>query len=228
MWDHTPVELFFKGGECMWPLLAFSILGLAVILDRTAALIYCHASYVSFAAQWEAPIRAGRLADVLQRLAAQRSPIAKVTAAYLTYWNSPQDLRDDVVARQASQQIAKLEKRMSWLGMIASVATLLGLLGTVTGLVTAFHQIEVKQGMVQPGDLAAGIWEALITTVFGLMIAIPCMAVYHLLDSRAGATALELQWIKSNLDEWRQTGAGSDDDRLPRRSELESAAPGRR
>jgi biopolymer transport protein ExbB len=86
--------------------------------------------------------------------------------------------------------------------MIAHVAPLLGLLGTVTGLVSAFHQIELKAGQVQPGDLASGIWEALITTVFGLVIAIPCMTAYHVLDHRAGAVALQMQWLAAYLDEW--------------------------
>jgi biopolymer transport protein ExbB len=86
--------------------------------------------------------------------------------------------------------------------MIGSIATLPGLLGTVTGLVAAFHEIEIQAGRVQPGDLAAGIWEALLTTVFGLVIAIPCLATYHLLDHRAGAIALQMQWMTAYLDEW--------------------------
>jgi biopolymer transport protein ExbB/TolQ len=72
----------------------------------------------------------------------------------------------------------------------------------VTGLVSAFHQIELNAGQVQPGDLAAGIWEALITTVFGLVIAIPCMTAYQLLDHWAGAVALQMQWMEAYLNEW--------------------------
>ena len=78
----------------------------------------------------------------------------------------------------------------------------MGLLGTVAGLVGAFHQIELKGGQVQPGDLASGIWSALLTTVCGLPIALPCLAAYHLLQSVAGRAALQMQWVTSQLDEW--------------------------
>ena len=71
----------------------------------------------------------------------------------------------------------------------------------MTGLVAAFHQIEVLGGQVQPGDLAAGIWEALITTVFGLVIAIPCMAAYHGFESAADKIARRMQFIICELDE---------------------------
>jgi biopolymer transport protein ExbB len=74
-------------------------------------------------------------------------------------------------------------------------------------LVTAFHQIEIRTGQVQPSDLAAGIWEALITTVFGLVIAIPCLAGYHLLDSQVGKVGLQLQWLTVYLDEWLTAGS---------------------
>ncbi|MEC7556550.1 MAG: MotA/TolQ/ExbB proton channel family protein, partial [Planctomycetota bacterium] len=69
-------------------------------------------------------------------------------------------------------------------------------------LVGAFHQIELKGGQVQPGDLASGIWSALLTTVCGLTIALPCLAAYHLLQSVAGRAAMQMQWVTSQLDEW--------------------------
>lgn len=208
-WDNTLGQLFEKGGPAMWPLLACSILGLAVILDRTMVLLWLGMNFQRFVERFEPLIRAGRIEEARRALEDYRSPVARVADAYLEHLNTPPDHRDPIVARVASQQVARLERRMSWLGMNASVATLFGLLGTVTGLVTAFHQIELKAGQVQPADLAAGIWEALITTVFGLVIAIPCMAVYHFLDNRAGAVALQMQWLKAYLDEW--TGANSHD-----------------
>jgi len=76
------------------------------------------------------------------------------------------------------------------------------LLGTVTGLVEAFHEIELRGGQVQPADLASGIWEALLTTVFGLVIAIPCVAAYGWLDRRVTSIALQMEWIVTYLDEW--------------------------
>ena len=79
---------------------------------------------------------------------------------------------------------------------------MIGLLGTVIGLVDAFQQIELAGGQVQPSDLAAGIWKALLTTVFGLIVALPTLAVYHAFDSRVGSLALQMQWLVAHLNEW--------------------------
>jgi biopolymer transport protein ExbB len=76
------------------------------------------------------------------------------------------------------------------------------LLGTVTGLVVAFQRIESLTGTVQPGDLAGGIWEALLTTVFGLVVAIPCMAAYYGFEHKADAIARRMQFVVSELNEY--------------------------
>src|SRR3989338_4894271 len=103
-----------------------------------------------------------------------------------------------------------MKPRLQALAAITHLAPLLGLLGTVTGLVTAFHQIEILGGTVQPNDLAAGIWEALITTVFGLVIAIPAMAAYHGFESSADQTARRMQFVISELDEFFGKRSASD------------------
>jgi len=212
MWDHTLVELFEKGGLCMWPLLACSVLGLAVILERLLLFLWVRRDFARFVSLMEKPLRLGRVDEALRLLGRERTPLAAVLRGYLEHRHDPGPIREQVVNRISSQQTARLERHMNWLAVIASISTLLGLLGTVTGLVTAFHEIERHAGQVQPGDLAAGIWEALITTVFGLVIAIPCLAAYHLLDHWAGAVSLQMQWLVAHLDEWlRPDGLVSSD-----------------
>ena len=202
MWDNTLTQLFHKGGVCMWPLLACSIVGLAIILERAAVSLWLHTNYPSLVERFEKLLRAGRIDEAQRQLRGYRSPVAHIIRVYLAHLETRSAVREEVLGREGSEQVARLERRMNWLGTIASISTLLGLLGTVMGLVSAFHQIEINGGQVQPGDLAAGIWEALITTVFGLVIAIPCMAAYQLLDHWAGAVAVQMQWIKAHLDEW--------------------------
>ena len=80
--------------------------------------------------------------------------------------------------------VAELEKHIYLLGIIAQITPLLGLLGTVTGMIQAFRQIEGLSGRVNASVLAAGIWEALLTTAFGLMVAIPSFAMYHYFNQR--------------------------------------------
>lgn len=205
LWDNTLWQLFEKGGFAMWPLLACSLVGTALIVDRVLVLWWHNANYDRFVNRIRPLVVDGRFPEAKRLLTRMASPLAFVTNLYLEHWESSAELRDKAITLAASRQIGRLERRMSWLAMIASVATMLGLLGTVTGLVSAFHQIEVQSGHVQPGDLAAGIWEALITTVYGLVIAVPCLAAYHLLDSRVGAMATELEWIVLQLDAWAQS-----------------------
>jgi biopolymer transport protein ExbB len=218
-WDHSLVELFHKGGFAMYPLLLCSWVGLSVILDRAVTVFWLGTNFPAFLQQYGPLVISGQVAKVRQSLAESRSPIGKVALAYLNSLEAPAEVRDKIVTLEASEQVARLEKRMSWLGMIASIATLLGLLGTVTGLVGAFHQIEIQGGHVEPGDLAAGIWEALITTVFGLVIAIPCAAAYHILDHRAARSAMQMEWITLYLEKWLHYGSSTAD-------ELASGVPG--
>lgn len=218
LWDNTLIELFIKGGFAMWPLLATSVFGLAIMLDRAIVLLSSHVSFDGLIDRLRPLVRNRQIDHAVELLRGYRGPLAYVALVYLQHLSHPRELRDEIVGREASRQVARLEKRLTWLGTLASVATLLGLLGTVTGLVSAFHQIEVKAGHVQPGDLAAGIWEALITTVFGLVIAIPCLAAYHFLDNLAARAALQLQWLTTYLDEWLYDG--SDGAARPRKSDL--------
>ena len=77
----------------------------------------------------------------------------------------------------------------------------------VEGFTEPFQQIELAGGQVQPSDLAAGIWKALLTTVFGLIVALPTLAIFHLFDSRVGSLALQMQWLVAHLNEWTSTAS---------------------
>ena len=186
----------------MWPLLGCSVLAVALVAERV--MVYCamRVNYDGLLSELRAAESSGSLDAVLGRFSGSPKPLHRVVAVYLLHRDSSRELRDKVVVREASEQVERYDRRLNWLGILTHATPLLGLLGTVAGLVSAFHQIEVKGGQVQPGDLASGIWSALLTTVCGLSIALPCLACYHLLQSVAGRAALRMQWITSQLDEW--------------------------
>ena len=99
-------------------------------------------------------------------------------------------------------QMPKLEKNLSFLATIAHISPLLGLLGTVLGLVKCFHTIEVKVahfGSIAPSDLAGGIWEALLTTVAGLIVAIPAYVAYNYFVHKLNLYVLEMEKITTEL-----------------------------
>ncbi|MGC3968005.1 MAG: MotA/TolQ/ExbB proton channel family protein [Pirellulales bacterium] len=128
--------------------------------------------------------------------------MARSAQSYLEHLDLSAEAREDIVGRTVSESVAVLENRLHWLSIIGVLAPMLGLLGTVAGLVEAFNDIERAGGQVQPKDLAAGIWAALLTTVFGLVVALPALAVYHFLENRVNTILLQAQWIVSYLNQW--------------------------
>lgn len=158
-------------------------------------------NYDAFAGELKARLSRSETKDALYLCRTHPNPIPRVAEQYLK--NLENDAkRNEILRREGSLALEKIEARLKGLAAITHIAPLLGLLGTVTGLVGAFHQIEILGGHVQPSDLAAGIWEALITTVFGLLIAIPCMAAYHGFESEADRIARRMQFMISELDEF--------------------------
>jgi len=108
----------------------------------------------------------------------------------------------DSIETTALYEIPTLEKNLHFLSTIAHISPLLGLLGTVTGLVRCFYIIEKKAssfGVVNPSDLAGGIWEALITTVAGLCIAIPAYIAYNYFVNKVNILTLEAERVSLEL-----------------------------
>lgn len=202
MLDQGLKELFVRGGVVMWPLLLCSVLGVGLIVERTLILLWITARFGRLRDQLREIILRGDLAEAIELLTRSRAPIARVAEAYLQHVNSPAELREDVVRRVASQQIAFLERRLNWIGMLGHVTPLLGLLGTVLGLIAVFHQMDLKGAQVQTSDLAVGIWQKLLNTAFGMVIAIPCLVAYYWLDGRIGVITQQMEWITSYLNEW--------------------------
>lgn len=195
-------ELFQRGGPVMWPLLVCSILSVAVSVERILVFLWQRYPYEKLTSQLRDVLRAGGSESARRWLRKIRSPLARVAEAYLEHESLSDSLRQELVAREASYRLTRLEKRLHWLSVIGSLAPMMGLLGTVWGLVEAFHQIELLGGHVQPGDLASGIWKALLTTVFGLVVALPSLAVYHFLEQYVGAIQLQMQWLVISLNQW--------------------------
>jgi biopolymer transport protein ExbB len=219
MWGSSSIsELFVKGGLVMWPLLACSIVGLAIIAERAIHFWRIRLNYRRFLATLVNKVRTGNLAEIREFCHKHRSPIAHLACLYVHNLNETDQLRNDILRREGSLMMEAVEKRLRMLSMIAHIAPLLGLLGTVGGLVTAFHSIETLAGVVRPSDLAGGIWEALLTTVFGLVIAIPCMAAYYGFEHKADQIARRMQFVVSELNEFFGKTNGES---MPKRAELQ-------
>ncbi len=181
----TLYNVFQQGGPVMYVLLGLSILAMAIILAKLVQFGRSHIRRTAFIDQVQTAIEQNRVEEALALLQQQRSPVARVMECALRCGMDPRMSARDVeaeVSRVGSAAIRNLESWLRGLSAIAHLSPLLGLLGTVLGMIAAFMQLEEAGSRVDPSILSGGIWEALLTTAFGLTVAIPAMAAFYYLE----------------------------------------------
>lgn len=178
-------ELFEKGGVVMLILACLSIYTIAIVLFKLYQFFTAGIFETKFIEPTIKMVKDGDLAQARDTLGKSRGPVARIMQVALNCVSDREMLqasRDAEISRVGSTDIRYLESHMRGLEMVANVAPLLGLLGTVIGMVTAFSRLESAGTRVDPSLLAGGIWEALLTTVGGLVVAIPAVAAYYIFD----------------------------------------------
>jgi biopolymer transport protein ExbB len=156
----------------------------------------------------------GRQWDAAHALCeATRGPVARITHAGLLARDQQAEEIGRIMEEAAHEELPQIERHHRWLATIAQVSTLLGLLGTVIGMVVAFQVIQQKAtstNPVSPADLAGGIWQALITTVAGLGVAIPTILAYNYLVGRVTEVQYQMERAAALVAGWRRSAeAGS-------------------
>lgn len=173
------------GGPVIGILLGLSILALAVILLKFWQFAWSRLPAQAFIDRALEHWRAGRAQEALATLAGVRNPAAEVLTVAMQGHNDPRvpevTVREEVL-RLATRQLQALRSQLKLLEVIGALSPLLGLLGTVLGMIKVFQQLAVAGSQVDPSALSGGIWEALLTTAAGLIVAIPCVAMLHLLE----------------------------------------------
>ena len=179
------IELFQKGGFMMYPILLCSVIALSITLERLIFISLSSSRNRKFIEEARrAGNGAGRLEKIKKLADATPSPVSALVAAAIDNMNEPEEKRNTIVWRVGSAQRRGLERYVNTLGVIAHITPLMGLLGTVIGMIRAFMTIQALGGQVDATDLAGGISEALITTAAGLAVAIPTMIFYHFIQGR--------------------------------------------
>ena len=171
------LELIKAGGLLMWPILLCSIISLAIIAERFWSLQRKRISPAHLVAQvwhWEknGHLDSKRISDLRKS-----SPLGRILAAGLVNRNHSRDVMKESIEEVGRHVAHELERFLNTLGTIASISPLLGLLGTVIGMIKVFAVITA-QGVGDPSVLAEGISEALLTTAAGLSVAIPTL-MFH-------------------------------------------------
>jgi biopolymer transport protein ExbB len=182
------------GGPVVLVLLAMSVLALTLVLAKLIQFRRGHVGATAPAREALALCRAGRADEAIARAAASRNPTAQALARALRGQRlalAEPVVREEVL-RYGSNVLFELRRGLRPLEVIGSLAPLLGLLGTVLGMIEAFRQLEAAGNQVNPAILSGGIWEALLTTAVGLTVAIPVVAMLNWLERRVDHLAHEM------------------------------------
>ncbi len=195
-------QIFLAGGAMIWPILLCSVLALAVILERIIYFKDINKDVQQSVAGIFEQIKRRQIKEALQVCDKARHPVAKILKAGILKYDRPRSQIKEVMEGASLSEVPKLEKNLVLLATIAHVCPLLGLLGTATGMVRCFQAISTKAASfntVTIADLSAGIWEALISTVAGLIVAIPAYVAYNYLASLANNAILEMEKVSAEL-----------------------------
>ena len=186
------LEFVQAGGWLMLPIVLCSVLALAIVGERFWSLRrkrIVPEGLVEQILQWH---RNGQLTESRIEEVRNGSPLGRVLAAGLVNLNHSREIMKEAIEDTGRQVVSSLERFLNALGTIASISPLLGLLGTVIGMIKVFATITT-QGVGDPGSLAGGISEALITTAAGLSVAIPALMFYRFFRRRVDELVLSME-----------------------------------
>ncbi|MDP2363558.1 MAG: MotA/TolQ/ExbB proton channel family protein [Ignavibacteria bacterium] len=214
------LDIFLKGGFIMWPILLSSIIGLAVSIDRFIMLRKAKINVPAFMVRIRGFIKKKDISGAISYCMQENSPVANIVRKGLKKYKYGHDRVKDAIENAGSQEISKLEKGLSVLASVAGIAPLLGFLGTVTGMIQAFMTIQDLAGAANPSDLAGGIWEALITTAFGLIIGIPAFDLYNYFLGSVQKLVGEMETVANDVIDVIQDG-GKDEAEIDDEIEME-------
>lgn len=193
MWSY-----FIKGGPLMWPLLVCSVISLALIINRLIFYYRITHDEQILMKKIKSLISNNDTAQAVELCNKHPGPVGAVLKAGLLKFGDGKDEMAKAMDESGLYEIPYLEQYLSGLSTIASVSTLIGFTGTVTGMINAFNSIAV-QGVSSPAVVARGISQALITTATGLIIAIPTLVFYHYFSYRFKRFVLEIERCSKEL-----------------------------
>jgi len=182
----TIIELFDKGGVIVWILLMYSIVALSIIIERVL-----HFSLIGKPAKNSEELfnSSFNLDTADQQLEGLKGPEANVMRGIFNAWGKGVRNLESVASRLGSTELQRMERGFRTLSVLGNTAPLLGLLGTIIGMIKAFMVIEIAGGRVDSQALAGGIWEAMLTTGVGLAVSIPVLLLLHFLEGMADRRA---------------------------------------
>jgi biopolymer transport protein ExbB len=173
-------DLIVKGGVVMAPIIGLSVIALAIVLERAWALLSIRTNVPLFAKEVFLDIQRGYYSKAAEKSGEVKHPIGKLFIQGISNRNMKREDLDRLMEREGERSIKKLERGLGALLVIIGVEPMLGFLGTIVGLIRAFMTWEQLGTNITVSALAAGIYQAMITTAGGLIAAIPYFICYHI------------------------------------------------
>ena len=184
-------ESFNEGGWGMWVILFSSIAIVAITVERTVYLFKSSVDKDKLLALLKSQIMSGNVQGAIKVCSGNPTPMTRIVQAGLTKFNRPDHEVQAAMDEAALKELPKLEKRTGYLAMLGNVATLVGLLGTILGLIHSFAGVAGVDPSMKATLLAKGISEAMNCTAFGLICAIPALLAFAVLNG----------WTQALLDD---------------------------
>lgn len=191
-WENSVVEFMEKGGIFMYPILLCSIVGLSIFLQKMWTLRAKRVIPEEFLNDLYRLISMRKIGEATVLSRANGSSIARIASAALINSDKSKEELKEEIEEAGRKEALELGRYIEGLGAISNVSTLLGLLGTISGMIKIFKVIS-EQPIVNPPSLAGGISEALYTTAFGLLVAIPAYIAYKYTSGKADALTSEME-----------------------------------
>ncbi|HID32850.1 MAG TPA: MotA/TolQ/ExbB proton channel family protein [bacterium (Candidatus Stahlbacteria)] len=178
-------DIIVRGGIMMIPIGVLSVIAVSIIIDRI--------QYLNWIDRNRIDLSEIRSRDDLVRLISRNPPFVSVLKAAYDHQDSRKEDLKEVITIAIREELTKIERRIPTLATVAGVAPLFGFLGTVTGMIRAFMTIQRLAGNVDASVLAGGIWEALVTTAFGLGVGIFAHIFYNHMVGRIGRVTADME-----------------------------------
>ena len=189
-------HLLLKGGPLLVPILICSVFALAIIIEKLFYLSSMTKDFLKFKQDVLEHLSNNKIKEAVVICEGRPSPIARIFKAGIMKFAVSREAAKEAMNEAIDFEIFFMERKCAVLSAIAQIAPLLGLLGTVVGMTQSFYVIHLKSGSLAPvttGELADGIWQALITTIAGLTVAVLTLVAYKSLMSRIDDRAMEMR-----------------------------------
>ncbi|MBE2214886.1 MAG: MotA/TolQ/ExbB proton channel family protein [Opitutaceae bacterium] len=211
--DRSLLDLFSLGGPVMWVLLGLSTIGLVLFVERALFLHRGQIRTTQFLEGIKNIVRKRRVVEALTVAEETPGPVAAMVKAGLLHYEETEDRIRAAMTEAALVEIPVLERRLGAIGVIAQVAPVLGLLGTILGMIQAYQEFEKGGAYATAGALSGGMWQALLTTAAGLAVGVAARLGHHFLAGRMRALVYDMEWVANDVLRFlvaERSGAGGE------------------